>query len=64
MGAAHLKREPPVKNGRVGTINKKFESIWYMRELELPKNWPGDEHFKLLKSKFLVCHFSSTVIFK
>ena len=25
---------------------------WYLRELELPKNWPADKFFRLRKSKF------------
>ena len=35
-----------------------------MRELELPKSWPGDEFFKLRKSKFWERQFSSIVTFK
>ena len=32
--------------------------------MELPINWPEEEHFKLRKSKFWVRHFFLTVIFK
>ena len=37
--------------------SKKFENSIYLRELELPKNWPRDELFELRKSKFWVRHF-------
>ena len=37
---------------------------WYLRELELPKNWPGDKFFKLRKSKLWERQFFSIVTFK
>ena len=30
--------------------NKKFKIQWYLRELELRRNWPGNKCFKLRKS--------------
>ena len=43
---------------------RSFKIQWYLRELELPKNWPGKELFKLIKSKFGVLHFFLIVTFK
>ena len=45
------------------SCNKTFKIQWYLPELELPRNRPGDELFKLRKSKFWVHHFFSTVTF-
>ena len=28
---------------------KNFKTQWYLRELELPKNWPGSKFFKTRK---------------
>ena len=39
------------------------ESQLYLRELELPKNWPGDEFFKLRKSKFWECKRAKNTLF-
>ena len=44
---------------QVATRNFKIQ--WCLHELELPKNWPGDEFFKLRKSKFWERHFFSIV---
>ena len=43
---------------------RSFKSQWYPHELELPKNWPGNELFELRKLEFWVRHFFSTVTFK
>ena len=43
---------------------RRFKSQWYLHELELPKNWPGNELFELRKSEFWVHHFFWTVTFK
>ena len=29
---------------------RRFKIQWYLHELQLPKNWPGEESFKLRKS--------------
>ena len=34
------------------SCNKNFNIQWYLRELELLKNWPCDKFFKPRKSKF------------
>ena len=36
---------------------RSFKSQWYPHELELPKNWPGNELFELRKLEFWVRHF-------
>ena len=41
-----------------------FHFRLYLRELELPKNWYGDEIFKLRISKFWVGPFFSIETFK
>ena len=43
---------------------EKFKIQWYLPDLELPKNWPGDEFFKLRKVKFWERQFFSIVTFK
>ena len=37
---------------------------WYLRELELLKNEPGDKFFKNRKSKFWEGQFFSVLMFK
>ena len=41
-----------------------FKIQWYLRGLELPKNWPGNKVFKLRKSKFWERQFFSIVTLK
>ena len=38
-------------------VATKSLKIPYLRKLELPKNWPGDEFFRFRKLKFSVRHF-------
>ena len=46
------------------SCNKKFKNFMIsVCELELPKNWPGDEFFKLRKLKFWVRHIFFNSIF-
>ena len=49
-------------------IFKLQQDVWEFNDINVswssPKNWPGDERFILLKSKFWVNHFFSMVTFK
>ena len=46
------------------SFNKNFKIQWYLHELEVPRNWPGDKFFNLRKAKFWDCQFFSIVTFK
>ena len=37
------------------SCKKNFKIQWYVRQLELPKNWTGDKFFKLRKPKVWEC---------
>ena len=41
-----------------------FKIQWYLRGLELPKNWPANKVFKLRKSKFSERQFFSIATLK
>ena len=47
---------------QVATRSLKIQ--WYLRELELSRNWPGEELFKLRELKSWVHHSFSIVTFK
>ena len=49
---------------RLLSDNKKFLIQWYLREVEISKNWPGDKVLKLRRSKFWERQFFSIATFK